>query len=448
MPAAQPEAAPSRPRLRLDAPTVAEDRQVPLKSSTELLSAPTDNAQQRADATAAWRSLNQLPPENAQDEKDKARLQALETESKSLRAKLAKSEEDFRLRLERLESSRYDGNVVYLLLALLLLALAAAALFWNRARRSSALAADWSRQHDPLAAQADAAALAANAGQASAQMPLAADAVAPRSPARAPAAVVAEPDIDESLFQDLKKLKTVTLSPSLATEPARSPAAVSPLPVARGLAPEDFFDVQQHADFFVSLGQYEQAIDVLKKNIDENIEVSPLAYLELLKIYHTLSRQDDYNALRANFNRIFNGNVPPFASFNDEGHGLEDYPAALMAIESHWGTPQVLDIIESNLYRDPSTPSAPAYDLAAYREFLLLYAIAKTMVRRSGPGAPVDVPGNQISRPAPMASMPAALAAAAAAPAFASGSAPGTAAASLALRRKLSNSCTIGLRAA
>ncbi|MDB5896069.1 MAG: hypothetical protein JWQ88_3600, partial [Rhodoferax sp.] len=428
-PIAQSAALPNRPRLRLDPPTANEDRQVPLKSSSELLSAPTDNAQQRAEATAAWRSLNQLPPENTvQDEKDKARLQALENESKSLRAKLAKSEEDFRLRLERLESSRYDGNVVYLLLALLLAALAAAALFWNRARKSDALAADWSRHNDPLAAEADAAALAAGPAMVSARMPLAPEAKASRGPGRPASPAMAEPDIDESLFQDLKKLKTVTLSPSLSTEALRAPASaaatLAPAPAARGLAPEDFFDVQQHADFFVSLGQYEQAIDVLKKNIDENIEVSPLAYLELLKIYHTLSRQDDYNALRANFNRIFNGNVPPFASFSDEGHGLEDYPAALMAIESHWGTPQVLDIIESNLYRDPAAPSAPAYDLAAYREFLLLYAIAKTMVRRTGPGAPVDLPGNRISRPAPIAPMSAPLGAASAVPAFVSGQAP------------------------
>jgi hypothetical protein len=245
------------------------------------------------------------------------------------------------------------------------------------------------------------------AGETNERHPLPVDAVAPRTPSRARMPAVADPDIDESLFQDLKKLKTVTLSPSFSPDAGRSPAigagfaaAAVAVPTARGLAPEDFFDVQQHADFFVSLGQYEQAIDVLKKNIDENIEVSPLAYLELLKIYHTLSRQDDYNALRSNFNRIFNGNVPVFASFNDEGHGLEDYPSALLAIEAHWGTPQVLDIIESNLYRNPAESQAPAFDLAAYRDFLLLYAIAKTMVRRTGPGAPIDLPGSRISRPA------------------------------------------------
>jgi len=413
-PVRQAEAVQNRPRLRLDAPVAAESRQGQLKSSNELLSVPTDNAEQRAEATAAWRTLNQLPPENPQAEKDRLRLQVLETEGKALKGQLAKNEEDFRLRLERLESNRYDSNIVYLLLAMLLAALAAVAFFWNRARKSVAMVADWSRQNDPLVAEADAAALAADAAVAgSNRAPLAPEAAAPRAVVRsAPAvAATADPDIDESMFQDLKKLKTVTLSPGLASVPAslapNAPPVPSALPVptsmARGLSPEDFFDVQQHADFFVSLGQYDQAIDVLKKNIDENIEVSPLAYLELLKIYHTLSRQDDYNRLRGDFNRIFNGNVPPFASFNDEGLGLEDYPSALLSIEKHWGTPQVLDIIESNLYRTPGTSDGPAFDLAAYREFLLLYAIAKTMVRRSANSAlPVEMQGGRMSRNAPI----------------------------------------------
>ncbi|APW38528.1 hypothetical protein RD110_16060 [Rhodoferax koreense] len=404
------EAAQSRPRLRLDAATVAEDRLVPLKSSSELLSAPTDNAQQRAEATAAWRSLNQLPAENPQDEKDRLRLQALEAEGKALKAQLAKNEEDFRLRLERLEANRYDSNIVYLLLALLFAALLAAAFFWNRARKSVALVADWSRQNDPQVAAADAAALAVQAGTVnSRQAPLEPEyTAATRNPTRpaplapaVPAAKVADPEIDESLFQDLKKLNTITL-PQVRPAASASLGAPAAGHAARGLSPEDFFDVQQHADFFVSLGQYDQAIDVLKKNIDENIEVSPLAYLELLKIYHTLSRQDDYNHLRDDFNRIFNGNVPPFASFNDEGRGLEDYPSALLAIENNWGTPQVLDVIESNLYRAPGASSGPAYDLAAYREFLLLYAIAKTMVRRSGTSS-VDIPLGRVTREAPLA---------------------------------------------
>lgn len=413
--APQAEAPATRPRLRLDAAAAPEERQAVLKPSTELLSAPTENAQQRAEATAAWRSLNQLPAADPQAEKDRQRLQVLEAEGKALRAQLAKNDEDMRLRLERLESNRFDSSIVYVLLALLAAALLAAAFFWNRARKSSALVADWSRQNDPLVAEADAAALAGAGGAAassrlqSSAVPLEPESPAPRTAARPqskaskaplPPAPVADPEIDESLFQDLKKLKTVTLPQTLSPIAPVAAAAVASAATSRGMSPEDFFDVQQHADFFVSLGQYDQAIDVLKKNIDENIEVSPLAYLELLKIYHTLSRQDDYEQLRENFNRIFNGKVPPFASFNDEGRGLEDYPAALLAIENHWGTPQVLDDIESKLYRTPGDPAGPAFDLAAYREFLMLYAVAKTNLRRGG--APGDMPVTRSPRSAPI----------------------------------------------
>jgi hypothetical protein len=169
-----------------------------------------------------------------------------------------------------------------------------------------------------------------------------------------------------------------------APVPAPGPTFIRSQPEAamapraqRSVNPEELFDVQQHAEFFVSLGQYDQAIAVLKKHISENAESSPLAYLDLLKIYHTLSRIEDYNQLRGDFNRIFNGQVPPFAGFTNEGRTLEDYPDVMAEIQALWPSRQVESLIEEYLYPNPGRQREP-FDLAAFRELLMLHAMGKT----------------------------------------------------------------------
>ena len=48
-------------------------------------------------------------------------------------------------------------------------------------------------------------------------------------------------------------------------------------------------------------------------------------------------------------------------------------------IQSLWNTPRVLDVIEESLFRKPGRPSE-AFGLEAYRELLMLYAIANEFV--------------------------------------------------------------------
>jgi len=83
--------------------------------------------------------------------------------------------------------------------------------------------------------------------------------------------------------------------------------------------------VQQQADFFVSLGDHEQAIQVLRQHLAESHEPSPLAYLDLLKLYHKLDRRDDYERLRKDFNRVLNADAPSFEHFSEGSRSLEDY---------------------------------------------------------------------------------------------------------------------------
>jgi hypothetical protein len=148
---------------------------------------------------------------------------------------------------------------------------------------------------------------------------------------------------------------------------------------------EELFDVQQHADFFVSLGDFDKAIEVLRNHITDNVETSALAYLDLFDLYHGLGKKEDYALLRKDFNLTFNAQIPAFDDYKADTHGLEFYAAALSRIELLWPTPKVLDVIEESIFRKPDSGS-DAFSLAAYRELLLLHAIAKKIIERPANG--------------------------------------------------------------
>lgn len=159
------------------------------------------------------------------------------------------------------------------------------------------------------------------------------------------------------------------------------PVSQVPSP-GHSMATEELFDLQQQVEFFVSLGQAEQAVDVLLAHLADSSEPSPLAYLDLLKLYHDLNRQSEYEALRTDFNRQFGASAPPFERYSYSRRGLERYETALSRIQSLWPTPAVLDVIEASIFRHATTPdeSEEMFDLEAYRELLMLYGIARELI--------------------------------------------------------------------
>jgi pilus assembly protein FimV len=174
-------------------------------------------------------------------------------------------------------------------------------------------------------------------------------------------------------------------SKSAATEGrsgfGQSDFAPSTYSAPRLVAAEELFDIQEQADFFLSLNQPEQAIEVLKNHITENVETSALAYMDLFDIYHNAGMQKDYADLRDEFNRVFNADVPEFASYGARSNGLEDFPKVLTQIQQTWHRPQqAQDVIEESIFRQPEQDQQPL-DMTAYRELMLLYALAKELGR-------------------------------------------------------------------
>ena len=137
----------------------------------------------------------------------------------------------------------------------------------------------------------------------------------------------------------------------------------------------------------MSVGEHDQAVEVLRQHIAQHEETSPVAYLDLLRLYRTLSRAADFNALRQQFMHHFNAHVPEFSAFDRLGKPLDQYLEALAEIEAEWSSPNVLHVLEKHMFYRPGDTRKAPFDLAAFDDLLLLLAIAQT-TPSSARGAP------------------------------------------------------------
>ena len=362
----------STPRLQLDPVdlTLAIERDPALKLSLSLLSEPTTSEQERSAAAQLWKAINASPEDVLRDAQ---KLSVLEEEVKGLREIETRNKVALQELQAQLQQTRYTTWLAYLLGGLLLLSLLGALYAWRR--RGSAPAASGTKNWW---------------GSGAVERP-------PASTLKTSVATTSAHGVDidlsldsESGFDDLRPLHNgsparggVVLSSADRRDfPPSQPG------MSRSVATEELFDIQQQSDFFVSLGEYDQAIDVLKNHLSESQEPSALAYLDLFKLYHDLGRRDDYQKLREEFNQQFNAGAPLFDQYSDESHGLEAYETAFGRIQALWPQPKVLDVIEQSIFRDSNDTEAEVFDLEAYRELLLLHAIAKDMIKRDSDGVP------------------------------------------------------------
>ncbi len=382
-----PKAAPApapRARLQLDPAEAPPANDGNLRSATQLSGVPEENEQKRAEAAALWRSINAQPEDVLRDSQ---RMQEMETTLNAIRSQMAQNQAsitDLKAQLEKAQNERYANNLVYVLIALLLAALAAAGYFWNRGRRSGgARNADWWRDVDmrsPATVQVPP--LTQDEGQATVRIHVPAPAPAPTPASKTRSSASAELDLDLGI-------EVQEGSDSIIAPLTNLPHPSSQLPrrlhtdfhssfggSGRSVNTEELFDIHQQVDFFLSLGQHDQAVGVLMGHIRDNPETSALAYLDLFKIYHQQAKREQYNQLREEFHSVFNADVPEFDAFNEESQGLEGYPDTLKRIVELWGSPDVVTLVEELIFRRPDSESGDAFDLEAYQELLLLFAVA------------------------------------------------------------------------
>lgn len=365
-----------KPRLRVEG---LPDFNPGLKSSLALSAGPVEDLQARENARAIWKSLNATPDDLINISK---RLAALEGEAKLLRdgkAKVQADQDALKSQLERAEDDRYSNWLVALLAALFLGASALAGVMWWRSREKAGWSPKdmWHGSDDGIE-PSNLSDLAPVDSAMSGAMPLSTSGRTSRR--RKAGAPDIDLGVDESLFDSLKGsgLPSVPSSSRMDSGSIGAGKGFINSMSARTVNVEELFDIQQQAEFFVSLGQHEQAIELLRQHIQANASTSGIAYLDLLKIYHDLDRRSEYEQLREEFNQSFNAKVPPFDKYGQQQRrGLERYPSAVARIEALWKSPRILSILQESIFRRPEAGDAECFDLEAYRELLLLFSIAK-----------------------------------------------------------------------
>ncbi len=309
-----------------------------------------------------------------QNQRDAERMKEMESALTSLREQSAQTQRqllEMRGELAQAQASRYRNPLVYGLLALIALALIALALLWRAARRAHA-SAWWGADEQGPGGDA-----------ARPVLPRRGELLEEEDEADDEAGSAARADV--SGLRSAQGLRVTAL-------PAGLGASAFDRGQVRQVNAEELFDVQQQSEFFVSLGQHEQAIGVLREHIAANPGTSALAYLDLLGVLHLLGRRDDYAALAREFGHKFNAQVPDFENYSAEGRSLEHYRDALARIMERWPSQGTAELIEEFVFRKPDSHDE-SFDLPAYQELLLLYAVARDLSEYAGPWAvPVHVP--------------------------------------------------------
>lgn len=150
---------------------------------------------------------------------------------------------------------------------------------------------------------------------------------------------------------------------------------------ARAVSVEELFDLEQQVDFFLVLGQTEAAVDLLVSHIRGTGGNSALPYLKLMEVYRQQGDAESYERTRKRFNQRFNAHAPEWAAGLSGGRALDDYPEVLGRLQRVWSTPlDALAELEALMFR---RSRGELFDLPAFREVLLLHAMAVDLHERS-----------------------------------------------------------------
>ncbi|MBS7350673.1 MAG: hypothetical protein KIG95_11070 [Comamonas sp.] len=143
------------------------------------------------------------------------------------------------------------------------------------------------------------------------------------------------------------------------------------------ISAQDILNVQEQAEFYASIGEYDEAVGLLQAQIDGAPQASPLPYLKLLEFFYQLSRTEAFEQTRQHLEAVFNVHVPQPDQYLHQGQNLEQsYTQALGSIEAQWPTEQVHTLLR-NLLHYPSQAQAERFSLTAFNDLVVLYQVAQ-----------------------------------------------------------------------
>ena len=372
------------------------ERDAAIQAAKQDNAAAVQDLQQRIATIERWQTGSSAAEELL---KSAAHTKALEADVKQLQVvsgKNQKSIQDIAKALDSAESQNYGRLLVYALGALLAACLAALVYIFARIRSAGSEALPWwsgdaarapaqtqSAPSTPVAPVQPTAAMGEPPLRAAEVPPLAVKVEAAKA-AKSPA--VELPELDD-VDIDLSPTGRLDMTPATMPVPVGLVEALSgrskDIQVSQGnlkaINTKEMLDVRQQAEFFMALGQHDEAVRLLESNINDSADVNPLVFLDLLKILHTLSRRADFEHYREEFNHQFTGRIPEYSSFLMEGNGLEAYDDICQQIIVLWPTEYTIDFIEQCLVRVPEDDPEQGIDLEAFKDLLLLYGVLKRL---------------------------------------------------------------------
>jgi hypothetical protein len=389
--------APTGARLKLAplANVSATDVAAPVAKSVN--SAAIDELQRRVEVIEKARDGNSSADQLLQNA---ARAKALETDIESLRIATAKNQKNLQTMMVALEgkpAQDYGRNLIYLLGVLLVACLAALAYIVLRLRNGGFDAAPWwSGGEDRLAAAAKVTAPAPvvpTSGVSTSPVHLAEPSAVALTTRAGPATVQSQPvDLDTETTRSTVVMDVRPVQPVVAATTAISPRAShlefapSNTGTIKAINTKEMLDVRQQAEFFMALGQHDDAVRLLETNIRESLDANPLVFLDLLRILHTLSRRNDFERYREEFNLQFTGRILDYANFLSEGNGLDAYEDICQQVVVLWPTEYTIDFIEQCLVRTPEDDPEQGIDLEAFKDLLLLYGVLRRLEQADDSG--------------------------------------------------------------
>jgi pilus assembly protein FimV len=365
------------PRLRLESATA-------LAAPAAAASAPTPAADAvRADSIAA------LAAERAQLQQLEVGLARLRQESQAQQKTVAA----LQARLREAEGGRYANGLVYVLAAGVLFFALLSAAFWAlrpRQRRRARWFQEQTRQQrgvngTPSATTSEGAASPDARQPAISQHP---------SQWEQPSAHGALPLTAPATIGGLEV--TTVLAPEshcARLAGARVPANGAPAATLRTGSPwmEALIDLEQQTEFFIVIGQEEEAIALLDTHLRENGGASPLPFLQLLEIHQRRGDRASYEKVRQGYRRCFDAFAPEWSADLHFGRALDEYPIVLARLQALWPTPlYAMQTLDGLLFR--RSENDDAFDFPVYRDLLFLCAIARDLAGHvDGEAASIDL---------------------------------------------------------
>lgn len=362
-------------RLKLTPLELSADWDPSLRMSTQLSEAnPVADTVQRTQALALWRAMQATPEDILQEAVQRAALEKdlaeLTRQSRSNQQSIA----EMTATLRKAQDSRMANPAMFVLLALLVACGAVLGARARSARAASASALPWwlGRGRDAVNSE-----LQAAHSVPSKEGPRGGFHASTRTVADAPPMATSPaggPTHVPSAISTEGTGRTSTADPAVSSfRPSDFGHSVTG--ALRSINTQEMHDARQQAEFFLALGQHDEAARLLQSALTHNSEANPHIYLDLLSLLHRLGRRDDYEHTRAAFMERYTGLVPAFGDSSPSGKCLLDYPSITDALVKAWSTRFVLEYIEQCVVREPSDAPQAGFDLEAFKELLLLHAM-------------------------------------------------------------------------